>query len=341
MPALALTYKFFDLPLRDKFEISRYSVTVQKTVIAIVSDGEVSGYGEATANPYYYSTQEKLGASLEKVKNAIASANGKHPSELWPELQARLPADYFALCAVDMAYWDYYARKHKRTLRSFWSSPGQAVPQTSYTIGIAPIDEMRRKILEMPWPIYKIKLGTQNDMKIVEELRKTTDSLFRVDANAAWGANQAVAYSKILRDLNVEFIEQPLPAGDIEGMRRVRHESELPCVADESCQAEADVAACSEIFHGINIKLMKCGGITPALRMIKEARERGLLLMAGCMTESTFGISGLAQLAPLLDFIDADGALLMARDIASGTSFSNGEIIFSEIDGSGASPLDF
>lgn len=338
---LSLSYRFFELPLKEAFTISRYTVTVQETVIAVVSDGETSGYGEATANPYYHSTRERLAQSISKAVPIVAAAADTHPGQFWTKLHSVMQGDYFALCAVDMAYWDYYARKHKRTLRSFWSSPGQAVPQTSYTIGIAPIDEMKRKILEMPWPIYKVKLGTQNDMKVIEELRKTTDSPFRVDANAAWNANQAIAYSKILRNLNVEFIEQPLPSGDIEGMRRVRSESELPCIADESCQSEADVAVCSEIFHGINIKLMKCGGITPALRMIKEARERNLLLMAGCMTESTFGISGLVQLAPLLDFIDADGALLMAHDIASGASFSNGGIIFSEIDGSGATPLDF
>ncbi|RZJ65098.1 MAG: dipeptide epimerase [Flavobacterium sp.] len=333
---LSLSYRFFDLPLRHKFEISRYSVTVQKTVIAIVSDGEISGYGEATANPYYHSTQEKLGASLEKVKDVIASANSKHPSELWPELHSRLPDDYFALCAVDVAYWDYYARKHERTLRSFWSEPNSKCPITSYTIGIAPIDEMKRKILEYPWPLYKIKLGTEHDMEIVSELRKITTSKFRIDANAAWKSGQAIGYSKILEELDVEFIEQPLSAQDIQGMKNVKPESHLPCIADESCQREQDVLPCAEQFHGINIKLMKCGGITPALRMIKQARELGLSVMAGCMTESTFGISALVQLAPLLDFIDADGPLLLASDIAVGASFVGGEIVFSENVGAGA-----
>lgn len=338
---LALSYRFFDLPLRHKFEISRYSVTVQKTVVAIISDGEISGYGEATANPYYHSTQGKLGESISKAIPVIASADDKHPVELWPQLHSVLSDNYFALCAVDVAYWDYYSRKRGKVLRSFWSDGSEKLAMTSYTIGIASIDEMKSKILEFPWPLYKIKLGTQNDLKIVETLRKYTDSVFRVDANAAWSAQQAIDYSKILKDLNVEFIEQPLPAADIDGMKRVKSESHLPCIADESCQRREDVLPCSEQFHGINIKLMKCGGITPALRMIKHARDLGLSVMAGCMTESTFGISALVQLAPLLDFIDADGPLLLASDIAFGATFRNGQIIFSENVGTGAKPLTF
>lgn len=339
--SLTLSYRFFDLPLRHKFEISRYSVTVQKTVVAIIADGEISGYGEATANPYYNSTQEKIAASISKAVPIVASADDIHPTQLWPQLHSALSHDYFALCAVDVAYWDYYARKRGKTLRSFWSDETERLPMTSYTIGIAPIDEMKAKINEFPWPVYKIKLGTQNDMEIVEALRKCTDSPFRVDANAAWTAHEAIGYSKILKDLNVEFIEQPLAASNIDGMRHVKSESHLPCIADESCQREQDVSLCSRQFHGINIKLMKCGGITPALRMISEARKQNLSVMAGCMTESTFGISALAQLAPLLDFIDCDGALLLASDIAFGVSFENGEIRYGENVGSGAKPLHF
>ena len=338
---LTLTYRYFDLPLRHTFEISRYSITVQKTVVAIISDGTISGYGEATANPYYGSTQERIGSAISRAVPVIASAADCHPEVLWPKLKTVLPDDYFALCAIDVAYWDYYARKQGRTLRSYWSGDTAKLPLTSYTIGIAPIAEMQAKIVEFPWPIYKIKLGTQNDMKIVETLRKCTDSLFRVDANASWSARQAIGYAEILKDLNVEFIEQPLSAADGENMRRVKQESRLPCLADESCQREEDVLPCSAQFDGINIKLMKCGGITPALRMIDSARKLGLSVMAGCMTESTFGISALAQLAPLLDFIDCDGALLLASDIASGTRFENGQIRYGENVGSGAIPMHF
>lgn len=333
---MTLDFRLFNLPLKHPFTISRYTVDVQKTMVARISDGEISGYGEATVNPYYHSTVEKLSASVQKVKPIVeALPEGLHPAAFWDVIAPHLQDDYFALCAIDIAYWDYFARKQKRTLRRFFTG-AEHCPMTSYTIGIDDIDVMKAKILEMPWPIYKIKLGRGNDMDIVEALRKITDSLFRVDANAAWTAAQAIKYAKILKDLNVEFIEQPLPAADVAGMKRVKQESVLPVIADESCQRLEDVAACKPLFHGINIKLMKCGGITPALKMIGEAREDNLLVMAGCMTESSIGISALSQLAPLLDYLDADGALLLAGDIADGVTFDEGKIRWAEGYGSGA-----
>lgn len=332
--ALTLAFQFYDLPLRHPFTISRYTVTVQKTVVVCISDGTFSGYGEATVNPYYHSTVEKLSASLAKVLPIVASTSETHPKDFWESIAIVLKDDYFALCAVDMAYWDYYARKNKRTLRSYWSDEDSKTPLTSYTIGIDSIAIMQQKIIEMPWPIYKIKLGTPNDILIVESLRKITDAVFRIDANCAWNANQTIKYASILKELNVEFIEQPLKADDIEGMKKVKSKSVLPVIADESCQREEDVLLCSELFHGINIKLMKCGGITPALRMIEMAREHDLLLMAGCMTESTVGISGLVQISPLLDYLDADGALLLSEDIAEGVTFDFGKIVFPNAFGS-------
>lgn len=334
--AISLTFECRELPLRHPFTISRYTVTIQKTVIVSISDGKFTGYGEATANPYYNSTSAKISASIRKVKAIVENSGDQHPEAFWELIAPLLQDDYFALCAIDMAYWDLYARKNQKTLRGYWSDPNIYVPLTSYTIGIDSVEIMKQKIIEMPWPIYKIKLGTSNDIAIVEELRKITDSQFRIDANGAWTADQAISYSKILKDLNVEFIEQPLKADDINGMKKVKAESALKVIADESCQRENDVDSCAGLFDGINIKLMKCGGITPALRMIEKAKELGLLLMAGCMTESTIGISGLAQLAPLLHYIDADGALLLSEDIADGVTIEMGRINYPVRDGSGA-----
>lgn len=334
---MTLDFRVYHLPLRNPFTISRYTVTIQQTMIAIISDGEISGYGEATANPYYHSTVEKLSEGISKVAPIISEIGLVPPDEFWKIIFPHLQDNYFALCAIDVAYWDYYARKNNRTLRSYWSDGNEKLPMTSFTIGLDTLEMMKQKIAENPWPIYKIKLGSKDDdMRIVEQLRKTTDAVFRVDANAAWNAQQAIQFSHILKDLNVEFIEQPLPASDREGMKNVKAESALPVIADESCQREEDVLACADTFHGINIKLMKCGGITPALRMIREARNVGLSLMVGCMTESTVGISALAQLAPLLDYLDADGALLLAEDAASGVTFREGKIVYRSTSGSGA-----
>jgi L-alanine-DL-glutamate epimerase-like enolase superfamily enzyme len=195
---------------------------------------------------------------------------------------------------------------------------------------------MVSKMKEQPWPIYKIKLGTDEDVAIINELRKHTDATFRIDANGAWSARETIENSAILKKLGVEFIEQPLPAGDWQGMEKVSHYSELPVIADESCVVEGDVARCALHFNGINIKLSKCGGITPARRMIDHARDLGLKVMVGCMTESTVGISAIAQLLPALDYVDMDGAMLLARDIADGVVLgNNGKLRFPDVGGSG------
>jgi len=332
---ISLSFQFFDLPLQHPFTISRYTVTVQKTVVVRITDGVHTGYGEATANPYYHSTPERLTQSLLKIKPFVDSISELHPTALWEQLAPLLPDDYFALCAVDIAFWDYYSRKHSKTLRSYWSEDNSKTPVTSYTIGIDSLAIMQQKIMEKPWPIYKIKLGTEHDLEIVKCLREITNAVFRIDANCAWTAEQTISNAKILKELNVEFIEQPLKAEDVAGMKLVKQNSVLPILADESCQREEDVLPCSEVFHGVNIKLMKCGGITPALRMIKVARENGLLVMAGCMTESTVGISGLCQIAPLLDYLDSDGALLLSADIAEGVAFDFGKIVYPNTFGTG------
>ena len=332
---LTFSFQFYDLLLQHPFTISRYTVTVQKTAIVCISDGIHFGYGEATVNPYYHSTQERLKESFIKIQSVVESTFELHPEEFWKSIEPFLKDDYFALCAIDVAYWDFYSKKNNKTLRSYWSNDDTKTPLTSYTIGIDSIEKMQQKIIEKPWPIYKIKLGTPNDIEIVENLRKKTDAVFRIDANCAWTANQTIENALLLKDLNVEFIEQPLKAVDVEGMKKVKEYSALPIIADESCQREEDVVLCSELLHGINIKLMKCGGLTPALRIIQSAKNNNLLLMAGCMTESTVGISGLVQIASLLDYLDADGALLLSKDIADGVSFNFGKIVYPDALGIG------
>ncbi|MCA9234960.1 MAG: dipeptide epimerase, partial [Planctomycetales bacterium] len=188
-------------------------------------------------------------------------------------------------------------------------------------------------------PIYKIKLGTPHDLEIVRELRRHTRAVFRVDANCAWTADEAIAKSHALADLGVEFIEQALPAADWEGAQRVFAKSALPVIADESCIHEADVARCHGRFHGVNVKLVKCGGLTPARRMIAEARSLGMKTMVGCMTESTVGISAIAQLLPLLDYVDMDGAVLLARDVATGARVDRGRCLYPDAPGTGVELL--
>ena len=172
-------------------------------------------------------------------------------------------------------------------------------------------------------------------MDMVTELRKHTNAIFRVDANAGWTLEQALQKIPVLKTLGVELIEQPLAKEDWEGMKILFEQSVLPVIADESCVTEADVEKCHLHFHGINIKLTKCSGITPARRMIARAKELDMKVMIGCMNESSVGTAAIAQLAPMLDYVDMDGPLLLAEDIAEGVEFDKGKILFNGIPGLG------
>jgi L-alanine-DL-glutamate epimerase-like enolase superfamily enzyme len=214
------------------------------------------------------------------------------------------------------------------------------LPITDYTVGIDTPEKMVEKMRAKPWSVYKIKLGVPEDLEIMKALRAATDVPFRIDANCGWTVKEAIEKSVELKKLGVEFIEQPLRGGEFDEMKDVYEKSALPVFADESCVSESDVKKCVGRFHGINIKLMKCGGLTPARRMIEEARKLGLQVMAGCMMESSIGISAVAQLLPLLDYIDMDSILLIKKDIAEGVKIlENGEVVFPEENGIGVKLL--
>ena len=316
---MQLTIHQFDLPLRHTFTISHESRTVQPTLIVALSDDQgLTGYGEATVTTYYGVTMAGMLAALERVRPWLATYTLTTPEAFYAELEQRLPDDSFVRCALDIAANDLWARQHQQPLYAMWGLDPAQAPTTSFTIGIAPLAEMVAKLKEKPWPLYKIKLGTDHDLEIIRALRQETDAVFRVDANTGWTAEQTIAYSHELRDLGVEFIEQPQKADAWADHKTALAGSVLPLIADESCHVEADVARCAGHFDGINIKLVKCGGPTPARRMIAEARQLGLKVMMGCMTESSVGISAIAHLAPLLDYVDMDGALLLSYDPAVG-----------------------
>ncbi len=333
---MELAMHAFDLPLRHVFTIARGSVSVQPTLVVELREGPHRGYGEATTNPYYGAERETMVRVLDALRPRLESWELEDPAQLWRAVQPALADHPFALCALDMAAHDLWGKMRGKPLYRLWGLDPRQAPLSNYTIGIADIDVMVAKLQEFPgWPIYKIKLGTERDLEIVRALRRHTDAVFRVDANCGWTPDQTLRNAAELRELNVEFIEQPLPADQHDAMRRLRAESPLPLIADESCGVEADVDRCHEGFHGINIKLVKCGGLTPARRMIRRARQLGLQVMAGCMTESTVGISALAQLLPLLDYVDMDGALLLAQDIARGVRLEQGRCRYPEVNGTG------
>jgi len=332
---MQLIIRSYDLKLKHTFTISRQSFDFKRTMIVELRDGNISGFGEASENPYYHKTLENMIQDLQNCKELIEADTEETPEEFWKKMYTHLKEDMFALCALDIAYNDLYARKKGKKLYELWNYGIDNNPMTNYTIGIDTIEKMIAKMQETPWPVYKIKLGTKNDIEIVRELRKHTDAIFRIDANCAWTAEETIKNAVELKKLGVEFLEQPLPAEDWEGARKVFLESVLPIIADESCQVESDVEKCHNHFHGINIKLVKCGGLTPAKRMLKKAKELGMNKMVGCMTESSIGISAIAHLLPELDYVDMDGAMLLSEDIASGATLDFGKVNYSAFNGTG------
>lgn len=333
---MQLRFHPVDLRLNHTFTIAHDSRDVQPSLIVELQDGAHRGFGEATATKYYGITIEGMMAALEAIREPIEAHELVTPEQFWADMYPYLAQNPFALCALDQAAWDLWGKRQGQPLYKLWQLDPARSPITDYTIGLDTPQRMVEKMQERPWPLYKIKLGRPDeDINLVQTLRQHTDALFRVDANCGWKPDEAIAKSRILKDLNVEFIEQPLPAADWDGAKRVYEQSALPIIADESCIIESDVDRCAGYFHGVNIKLTKCGGITPARRMITRARELGLQVMVGCMTESSVGISAIAQLLPLLDYADLDGAMLIANDPATGVTFDYGQVIYATENGTG------
>ncbi len=335
-----------ELPLRHAWTIAHGTRTQQHNLVVELHDPDtgLSGYGEAAAIPYFGVTMEGMTALVQAHREALERLTLNTPQVLHPQARQTLGHDAvaaFVTCAIDEAAHDLWGKRQQQPVWKLWQLDRATCPPSDYTIGMAPPEEMAAKLREFPhFPIYKIKLGTGSpsaDLKLVERLRKETDATFRVDANCAWTAEEAIKLSGPLKKLGVEFIEQPLKRE----LPRREHEavfvgSELPIIADESCITESDVDACAGVFHGVNIKLMKCGGMTPGRRMIARARELNLKVMIGCMTETTVGISAIGQLLPLLDYVDMDGALLLGKDVADGVKVGpDGVAVFPDTPGNG------
>jgi len=323
---IKVNHHSFNLPFRHPFTISKGTKTHQPSLVVELEWNGIKGFGEAPAITYYHISVEQMIADLEQKRAFVEKFAFTEPERYWHYLHHLFPKNPFLVCALDMATWDIYGKLKKKSLQQLWGLNLDSTPMTDYTIGIDSVEKMLAKMEEMPWPIYKIKLGTPDDIGIMKSLRKSSSAIFRVDANAGWKLEEALEILPVLKDLGVEFVEQPLKKDDWEGMKILFAKSPIPLIADEACVAESDVIKCKDHFHGINIKLTKCGGITPARRMISQARELGMKVMVGSMNESTIGSAAIGQLLPLLDYVDMDGPLLLAEDIATGIEFDYGKV---------------
>lgn len=333
---MKLTYKSINLPFQYPFTISGgRTKTHQPSLIVSLQLGNWIGFGEAPAITYYKISVEQMIEDIEKKKRFIEKFAFTEPERYWHYLHHLLPGNPFLVCTLDMAGWDLFGKMKNMPLYKLWNTQFTNNPVTDYTIGIDTAEKMIEKMKAKPWPVYKIKVGFDGDVEMIQELRKHSNAIFRVDANGGWTLQQALDKIPLLKELGVELIEQPLAKDDWDGMKVLYEQSSLPLFADEACVHEADVERCQNYFHGINIKLTKCSGITPALRMIAKARQLNMKVMMGCMNESMIGSAAIAQFLPQLDYVDMDGPLLLSEDIATGLQYDFGEIKVSNTAGLG------
>jgi L-alanine-DL-glutamate epimerase-like enolase superfamily enzyme len=314
------------IPFEYPFTISNgRTKTHQSSLMVRLSLGNWVGFGEAPAIVYYNVTVAGMMEQLEKQRKLIEKFALIDPERFWHFLHHLFPNDPFLVCALDMAGWDLFGQMKKQALYEMWNTTWESktiTPICDYTLGIDPIEKMVEKMQAHPWPIYKVKVGTEYDIEMITALRNHTDKPLRVDANAGWTTEEALLKIPALATLGVELVEQPLAKDNWEGMEQLKIQSALPLFADESCVFEKDVATCAKYFHGINIKLTKCSGLTPALRMIKEAKALGLQVMMGSMNESVIGSAAIAQFLPQLNYVDMDGPLLMTELNGIGLDYS-------------------
>ena len=327
-----ITSEITQLQLNHPFKISRRATDAFREVISVEIDG---GIGETAPAQFYGETVQTVASALETLSLKL-EGNLDEIQDVMTGIESILNGNYAAKSAIDMALHDRLGKKLGVPLYKLWGLNPQKTPFTSFTIGLDEPAVMAKKALQADaYPILKVKLGTSRDIEILQTLRKVTDKAIYVDANTAWAPKEAIEKIRELAQYGVELIEQPTKPDDIAGLKYVHEYSELPIIADESVKRAGDIPALAEAVDGINIKLVKCGGLLEALRMIHVARAHGLLVMIGCMIESSLGITAAAHLTPLVDYADLDGNLLISNDPYTGVTLDNGKLILPDRPGIG------
>ena len=338
---MKLAHEIVTVHTTHPFIIARGGSSEHRTVVVRVSDEDgAEGWGEAAPSRFYGETPETVTAALGRLAPVLEHADAWSLEAIELEMNRALGRNGSAKSAVSAALHDLIGKRLGVPLWKLWGLDPARAPRSSFTIAIAPDEAtLRRRVEEAAqYPILKIKLGTDRDHEIVRAVRHAApEKVLRVDANAAWTAKEALRMIEICLDYGVELVEQPLAPHDLEGLRYVRERSPLPIVADESCIVATDIPKLAGAVDGINIKLAKCGGLREALRMIATARAHGMLVMCGCMIETTLGIAAAAHFAPLLDCADLDGAALLSDDPFEGVGIGNGSISLPDAPGLGVS----
>ncbi|HYG77478.1 MAG TPA: dipeptide epimerase [Planctomycetota bacterium] len=337
---MKLSAEPLDLTLRHTFSTSRSSSSIAHNVLLTLRWGKHSGLGEAAPIRYYGQSQQSCLKALQRIARHLA---GREPFEIeaiLQDLRRRFPKEPSAIAAVDLALHDLMGKHLRLPVWKLFGLDPTRTPQTSFTIGIDTFDKVVAKVGEAEkYPVLKIKVGVPGDVEIMREVRRLAPKKFlRVDANCGWSVRETIEKARKLERLGVEFIEQPLPPGRNADFKRIRNKIGLPLMTDESSLVPEDIPALRGCVDGINIKLVKCGGIREGLKMIHIARACGLKIMLGCMIESSVLITAAAQLAPLVDYADLDGNLLISDDPFSGVKIDRkAKLLLPDADGLGLS----
>ncbi|MCA8949303.1 MAG: dipeptide epimerase [Planctomycetes bacterium] len=337
-----LRCKPYTLELRHRFTLANSSRTTTPTLLIELERDGIVGYGEAAMPPYLGETHASAQAFLERIELARIDAEFDAAAVL-AAVDAIAPGNAAAKAAFDIALHDWLG---KRSGQPHWQRLGldpRAVPPTSFTIGIGEPDDVgaRAAAAAAEFAVLKIKLGGSGDRAMIAAIRNATAIPIRVDVNQGWTDREhALREIEWLAARGVELVEQPMPATQIDDLAWLRQQSPLPIVADEAVQRLADVARAAGVYDGINIKLMKCTGLLEAHAMMTAARDRGLRIMLGCMTETSCAIAAACQLASLADWADLDGALLVANDPFEPLPFEDGRVLPTDRPGIGVAPRD-
>ncbi len=327
--SLETGFERIELPLEHPFTIARGTTETTENVVVRINDGEHVGIGGAGPSAHYGETAATVEAVLPVLLEVVEEVGDPHQlARIERRMAGTVARNPAARCAVSIALHDLVAKRLDLSLYRYWGLDPARTPETSYTIGIDDPETIGEKTVEARsrgYSTLKVKLGTGRDEKIIEAVREQAPgATIRVDANEAWSPREAIRRIEALADYDIEFVEQPVPTGNPAGLEFVRERSALPIAADESCVTLEDVSRIAGRVDIANIKLMKCGGVREARRMINAARAHGLEVMLGCMTESNASIAAACHLAPLLDYADLDGSLLLAEDPFEGVPIPGG-----------------
>jgi len=329
-----LKYESFELKLKETFSISRSSIDTKKVVYVRIDEG----IGEVSPSTYYGENEGTVKEALELFRNEL----GDDPLEIegvLEKINSRIAGNFSAKAGIDLALHDLIGKRLNQPVHKLLGITKKEI-ETSYTIGLDTIKRMQEKVKEASgFLVYKVKVGVENDLKMVEAIREVTDAKIRLDANCGWDLKEALKKLKVLEKFDIELIEQPVQPENLEDLRIIRENTDIPVFVDEWVMTSRDIPQYMGKVDGINIKLMKCGGIREALKMIHTARACNLKVMLGCMIESSVGISAAAQIAPLVDYVDLDGNLLISNDPYSGPELKNGRWILNDLPGLGISKV--